>query len=234
MNPLLSIENAAPCRIIERINRFVVKVEMEDRSHLAHITNTGRLEEFLTEGKQGFCFKTRPGRSTDCRLFAVEDRGLGALIDTWLQMKAFEKLMAAKALPWLEDCRIRKRNPRLGDSLLDYFLYCEGRPVYLEIKSAVLREGGYAMYPDCPTTRGQRHVRELSAYAAKGGTAFIVFMAALPGVKAFRPHTEADPELHRLLAHARDRGVAVKAVGIFFDPRDGGVHLFDPDLKVEI
>ena len=29
------------------------------------------------------------------------------------------------------------------------------------MKSAVLRKGEYAMYPDCPSLRGQRHIREL-------------------------------------------------------------------------
>jgi sugar fermentation stimulation protein A len=165
-------------------------------------------------------------------LFAVEERGLGALIDTQLQMKAFEYLVEKRQIPWLKGCSIQKRNPRLGASVLDYLLKCEKKDILLEVKSAVLREGEFAMYPDCPTTRGQRHVRELSEYAKKGGIAYIVFMAALSEVSAFKPYKKGDPLLCEYLLNARKWGVTIKAIGLYFDPRDSHVHISDPNLPV--
>jgi len=81
---------------------------------------------------------------------------LGALIDNQLQMKAFEKSLEANLIPWLLGCHILKRNAKLGASRIDYLLDCNGKKVYLEVKSAVLREGDYAMYPDCPSDRGRK------------------------------------------------------------------------------
>jgi sugar fermentation stimulation protein A len=109
---------------------------------------------------------------------------------------------------------------------------CRNKAGYLEVKSAVLRDGPFAAYPDCPTTRGQRHVQELAEYSKKGGMAIIVFMAALPGISAFKPYKKGDPLLNEYLLDAHKQGVRIKAIGLFFNPSDKHVHLFDPDLPV--
>ena len=88
---ILRIEQARECRILERLNRFVVKVEIEGQTYKAHINNTGRLSEFMIKGRKAFCFPGKNLIMTDVKLFAVGERDLGALIDTQLQMKAFEK-----------------------------------------------------------------------------------------------------------------------------------------------
>ena len=232
--PLLTVDNVQICRIVTRLNRFVVEVEIEGQTRLAHINNTGRLQEFLIGGRKAYCYKTRAGGATDCRLFAIEESGLGALIDTQLQMKSFEKSVEAKVLPWLKGYRIQRRNPRLGHSVLDYLLTDAHTEVYLEVKSAVLREGHLAMYPDCPTIRGQRHVRELIRYAKRGGKAFITFMAALPQITAFKPHPTADPVLFELLQKAQSSGVDVRAIGLYFNPKENSIHLFNSDLRVNL
>lgn len=229
---ILPVDNVTECWIVERLNRFVVCVEISGKQHSMHINNTGRLEEFLIRGRRAFCTETKHPGKTDGKLFAIEERGLGALIDTQLQMNAFERMVKKGQIPWLKGCSIKKKNPRLGASVLDYLLQCGNKAVFLEVKSAVLREGRFATYPDCPTTRGQRHVKELTEYSKHGGAATIVFMAALPEVSAFKPFEKGDPQLAEYLLDAHKQGVLIKAIGLFFDPRVNQVYLFDPDLPV--
>jgi len=81
---LFRIDNPQECRIIERLNRFVVNIELKGNNHPAYINNTGRLHELLVKGKKAFCFRTQNTDKTDFRLFAIEESGLGALIDTQL------------------------------------------------------------------------------------------------------------------------------------------------------
>jgi sugar fermentation stimulation protein A len=207
-------------------------VEIAGKQHSMHINNTARLKEFLIKGRKAFFIKTEHRGKTEGRLFAVEERGLGALIDTQLQMKAFERLVDKGYIPWLKDCSIQKRNPRLGSSVLDYLLQCDDKGIFLEVKSAVLREGKFATYPDCPTTRGQRHVQELAEHAKKGGAATLVFMAALPEILAFKPYRKGDPLLCEYLLYAYTQGVSIKAIGLFFDPGNNFIYLFDPNLPV--
>jgi sugar fermentation stimulation protein A len=207
-------------------------VEIAGESYSMHINNTGRLEEFLTRGRKAFCFWTGPEGKTAGRLFAIEERRLGALIDTQLQMKAFERMVEEERIPWLKNCSIRKRNPRLGSSVLDYELQGGQGRILLEVKSAVMREEKFATYPDCPTTRGQRHVRELTEYSKKGGAAMIVFMAGLPEVAAFKPSWRGDRLLSEYLKDAHAHGVKIKSINLCFDTGDNTIHLIDPDLPV--
>jgi len=167
-------------------------------------------------------------------LFSVRDNGSAAIIDTHLQMKAFEKAVETEKIPWLRGCVVKKRNTRLGASLIDYLLECGGEKVYLEVKSAVLRKAGYAMYPDCPSPRGRKHIRELINHAKEDGQAAILFIAALPGVKGFKPNKDADPEVNRLLKKACEEGVTLRCIGLHYDPNDRFIHLYNPDIKVSL
>lgn len=228
---LLKVKGSFKCLIVRRVNRFTVEVIRENRRVRAYITNTGRLEEFIRSGRGGFCIPG--GIKTECRLFAVEDSGRGAIIDTALQMKAFES--AIKFLPWLKGYRLIKRNVRVGGSVIDYLFEREGRPFYLEVKSAVLRgNGNYAMYPDCPTERGRRHIRELIELAKRNVKSGIVFVAALPGVNGFKPYDKGDPEVPKLLKEALATGVTIRALGMYYEPWDSTVRLYSPDLKIKI
>jgi sugar fermentation stimulation protein A len=152
-------------------------------------------------------------------------------------MKAFESAFLNGFLPWLSPSRwiLEKRNVPLGEnSLIDYLFRDreKGKPVYLEIKSAVLRsEDNYGMYPDCPTQRGRKHIRELIDNIPYSGIAFI---CALPSVVGFKPYRQGDPEIYKLLKLAKEKGVTLKAISMHFDPRRGAIVLENPELRVEI
>jgi len=180
---ILRIDDPLKCLILERVNRFVVKVLLDDRPMRAYVSNTGRLLDYLNEGRTGFCIGTRRPGKTDCRLFGVSEDELAAIVDTQLQMEAFEKALEMGFIPWMKGCRLLKRNERLGGSLIDYLLDCRGEMVYLEVKSAVMKEREVAMYPDCPSARGRKHVGELTGHVRRGGHGSVLFIAALPGVK---------------------------------------------------
>ncbi len=218
--------------IVERLNRFVVLVHRRGKLLRAHNTNTGRLKELLVKGRKAYCL-TKSGGKTDCRLIAVEEKFGFALIDTSLQMEAFEFFQREGLIPWLspERWRLKRRNYRIGNSLIDYlFEERGGKRLLLEVKSAAFRsEDNFAMYPDCPTERGRKHVRELLNYPSEGG---ILFVAALPKVGGFKPSCEGDPAICDLLKEAKRKGLLLKAMSLRFDPSEGGIFLENPDLQV--
>ncbi|MGQ9494498.1 MAG: DNA/RNA nuclease SfsA [Anaerolineae bacterium] len=231
---LLSLGKPTECHIVQRVNRFVVEVEIQGQSVYAWLNNTGRLHEFLVPGKIGFCLARPSSGKTSYRLFAIEEGQLGALIDTQFQMRAFEQCLERRLFPWLQEACTWRRNVHLNRSIIDYRLECSANPVYLEVKSAVLRQGRYAMYPDCPSVRGRRHIQELTEHVQRGGKACIVFIAALPEVECFRPNSLADAELAALLAQAHGTGVEVRSVGTYYAPQSSAVVLFNADLPVDL
>lgn len=231
---ILRIPRPLECVVIERMNKFVVEVLIEGKKHRAYINNTGRLLDYLVRGRKGFCIRTEWTEKTDYRLFSIREDGLAAIVDTQLQMRAFEKAARMKCFPWLGECKVVKRNAKLEESYIDYLLECGGDRVYLEVKSAVLRDGRYAMYPDCPSSRGRKHLKELRDHVKRGGRAAILFIAALPEVEAFRPNDCRDPDIRRLLREAYQTGIRVKCIGLYYSPEDSFVYLYDPDLRVEL
>jgi len=106
----MKITNALPCRILKRMNRFVVKIIIDKKEKNAYINNTGRLYELLVKNKTGFCVKKESGK-TGYKLFAIEEfQGLCAIIDTQLQMKCFEQCLKMGLIPWLNGYKILKKN----------------------------------------------------------------------------------------------------------------------------
>lgn len=228
------IERPDECRIIERVNKFVVTVERNGRKYRAYLNNTGRLADFLVSGRKAFCLPMHGQRKTDLRLFAIADRALGAIIDTRLQMELFERAAERGLIPWLLGFQIEKRNVKLGTARIDYLLRGRSGEVLLEVKSAVLREGEYALYPDCPSARGRKHLQELTEYVSAGGEAVVLFIAALPDVQAFKPNRAADPKLSTDLQGAQTAGVEMRAIGLYYNPDDRGVYLYNPDLPIRL
>jgi len=231
---ILRIENPVECIIVERVNRFVVKICLDGKLCMAYINNTGRLIEYLAKGRKGFCIKNEKRGKTDYRLFSLRENDFGVVIDTQLQMKAFEKALEMKLIPRLSGCKILRRNAKLGLSLIDYLLECNRKKVYLEVKSAVLREGKYAMYPDCPSSRGRKHIKELIDHVQRGGRGIILFIAALPQVESFRPNKSADPEMYELLRKAYKSEVDIKSINLYYNPEDSIICLFNSNLKINL
>ncbi len=223
------------CELIGRTNRFTVEVKVKGRLHRAFITNTGRLKDLIYMGARGFCFPNNPDRRTSYRLFAVRDGSVGSLIDTRFQEDAFKAGVEKKYFAWLRGCKIVGRNPKVNKSRLDYLLKCKEEPLYLEIKSAVLRgPNNEAMYPDCPSLRGRRHIEELTSLAAEGRRAMILFIAGFRSASYFTPYDEGDPEIRNLLKRARDVGVAIKAMSMFYRPNDRCIVLESDDLPIRL
>jgi len=208
------------CVFIERVNRFTAKVRIEDHIVYAHITNTGRLHEILIGGREGFCLEIS-GSKLNYRLIALADplySGSYMVIDTITQNRVFEKAIENNLLPWLRDCRIIRRNPRVHGSILDYLLECSGGRVYVETKSAVLRgPHGESMYPDCPSLRGRRHLEVLMDLWRRGMGVSMVFIAGFRGAYCFMPYRDGDCVFDELLCNAYRLGLPIHGFSIYMD-----------------
>lgn len=233
MYPVMKLNREVlECRIRRRLNRFVVEVLIDNRISKAHITNTGRLYDVLVEDRIGYCFRIN-GKKLKYRLFAVRDNDGASLIDTRLQENSFIYFVENNYVSWLSNCSLYKHNVWLDSSIIDYLFKCNDREVYVEVKSAVLRiDHEYAGYPDCPTLRGRRQIEELIKLVNNGGSAMIVFIAGLPGVKGFKPYDRGDPVVAELIREAYRVGVLLKSLNIYYDPLNNSIVLRDPELPV--
>lgn len=231
---LLIIQDAEECRILERLNRFTVRVEVDGRGELAYLQNTGRLLDHVRRGRRGFCTPIRGSGKLARRLFAVDEGDLAAIVDTSLQEKAFEEAVGRGLIPWLRGHRIAGRNVRVSGSRIDYLMRGGLGEAYVELKSAVLRLGEHASYPDCPSRRARGQVAEMLGLIGRGARAILVFVAALPRIKGFKLNYEADPRLCSLISEAHRLGLEIRGIQLAYDPRSSSIILLDEDLPIEI
>jgi len=229
---LLKFEKLQVCRIRGRINRFLVEVEKGGEILLAHLANSGRLEQFLNPGTLCLCLpQERPAKS-QLRLIASGEGEYWSILDTRTHMLSFEKALESELIPWLEGWKLKGRNARLGNSLIDYLLQKSDQELFLEIKGAVMHAGELALYPDAPSLRGKKHIQALMDHARKGGGSAMLFISSLPEVRAFSPHEKVDPQIALLLRQAQNQGVIIRAINLVLDSRNWEVLLLNPDLRV--
>ena len=199
-----------PAEFIDRPNRFIAHVRMEDGGiETVHVKNTGRCRELLVPGRKVILADgEKPTRKTKYDLIEVYKPGIG-LINMDSQAPntvAFEWLRAE-----MPDANIR-REVTYGSSRFDICVEEQGRTTFIEVKGVTLEKGGVAMFPDAPTERGVKHIRELIKCKKSGYGAKILFVIQMKGVNYLTPNDETHPEFGAALREAYAAGVEVLAV----------------------
>jgi len=98
-------------------------------------------------------------RKTSFDLLAVHD-GVWTCVDARVPNMLVEEALERHLLEGFEGYRVMGRDHHVGTSRIDLLL--AEPPYLLEVKSCTLVRHGIAMFPDAPTTRGARHVEELT------------------------------------------------------------------------
>jgi sugar fermentation stimulation protein A len=100
---------------------------------------------------------------------------------------------------------------RFGDSRFDFYFEAAGRKCFAEVKGVTLEQDGVVMFPDAPTERGVKHIRELISAAGAGYDAYIVFVVQMEKCRYFTPNRQTHPAFADALAEARAAGVGIRA-----------------------
>jgi sugar fermentation stimulation protein A len=74
-----------------------------------------------------------------------------------------------------------------------------------------LEEDGIAKFPDAPTERGAKHLKELIKAKEEGFEAAVLFVIQMKGVREFCPNEERDQNFTAALREAAAAGVKILA-----------------------
>jgi sugar fermentation stimulation protein A len=199
-------------RFVRRDNRFRVTVEVDRVPVAAHLPNSGRLTELLTPGRACWLAEfDSPHRKTSYDLVLVEYAGILVSVDARLPNTLVAEALAAGRLEPFQRYDHVAREVRRGESRLDFCLSGPAGLCWVEVKSVTLVEEGVARFPDAPTVRGTRHLRELTAAVSQGEGAAVVFVIQRPDARCFAPHIRADAAFGAALREAASAGVGVYA-----------------------
>ena len=89
----------------------------------------------------------------------------------------------------------------------------------MEVKGVTLEENGVALFPDAPTQRGVKHLRELIRCQQEGYRACALFVVQMQGISYFTPNRRTHPEFAQALEEAAAQGVRLEAVDCRGDAR---------------
>lgn len=214
-----------PARFLSRPNRFIAVVEVDGEPVTVHVKNTGRCKELLVEGGTVYLAASEnPARKTPYDLVAVEKRRADGEILLINMDSQAPNAIAAEWLPvsglFHKDAVIR-REVTHGASRFDFCIEnCDGQggAAYLEVKGCTLELDGVALFPDAPTERGVKHLRELTALARSGVAAYVLFIIQMKGVFVLRPHDGTHRAFGDALREAHAAGVRILAVDSIVTP----------------
>ena len=199
----LVYENITKAKFIKRPNRFIAEVEIEGQKEIVHVKNTGRCKELLLPGCE--VWLTAPGtpnRKTKYDLVAVrKDSGLLFNIDSQAPNKVVKEWLA------LQDYDVVIPEYTYGDSRIDFYMERGSQKYLMEVKGCTLEVDGVGYFPDAPTERGIKHIRELIKAKEAGYTAILAFVIQMDGVSEVRPNVDTHPEFGTALEEAKKAGV---------------------------
>ena len=203
-------KNVVRGRFAARPNRFIAHVEIQGRTEICHVKNTGRCRELLTPGAAVYLEAAdSPARKTRWDLIAVEKGELLVNMDAQAPNRVFGEWAAAGC--FLPDLTSIRPEYAWEDSRFDFLLEDGRGPVLVEVKGVTLEEDGAVLFPDAPTERGVKHLLGLRRAVERGYRAAVFFVVQLGGVRYFSPNDGTHPAFGQALRAAAGAGVAVYA-----------------------
>jgi len=203
-------------RLIRRYKRFLADIQLGEEVITAACPNTGSMMGCAEAGSRVWLSEsdsaTRKYRHT-WELVEVGRTIIG--INTGLPNALVHEAIEGGAIPELVGYATLRREVPFGEerSRVDLLLESPDRaPCYVEVKNVTAAvTKGIALFPDCVSDRGAKHLRELIRLKAAGQRPVQMYCVQRGDVKEVRPADGIDVEYGRMLREAIAAGVEVMA-----------------------
>ncbi len=198
--------------LLRRYKRFLADITLEDGTEVtAHCPNPGAMMGLDVSGSGVWVARAANPKARlawSWKLVELETGLVG--IDTGVPNKVVGEALRAGAVAELTRHADVRAEVKYGEnSRIDFLLRGAGlADAYVEVKNVHLsREAGLAEFPDCVTSRGAKHLRELSAMVAAGHRAVMVYLVQRTDCDRFALAGDLDPGYLAAFQAARDAGV---------------------------
>lgn len=204
-------EPLLPGTLVKRYKRFLSDIQLPGGEVvIAHCANPGAMLGLNSPGSEVWLSRaTNPARKLtySWELIRVGEHLVG--INTSLPNSLVAEAVASGKIAELRGYDTVRREVRYGvNSRIDLLLESPGTPTcYVEIKNVHLKRGPAAEFPDCPTIRGAKHLRELTDMVAQGHRAVMVYLVQRGDCAYFTPADDLDPAYGKAFRLALQQGV---------------------------
>lgn len=215
-----------PARLIRRYNRFLADAVLDDgREVTAHCPNPGSMMGLKTPGLRIWLEPNDdPKRKLKWgwRVAELPDEHFSG-IDTAVPNRVVKEALIARAIPELAAYgTVRPEVKYRQNSRVDFLLTEPGRPdAYVEVKNVHLRrEDDWAEFPDSVTTRGAKHLGDLSAMVGEGHRAVMLYLVQRTDCTRLKMAADLDPGYAGAFAAATQAGVEMLCYGTVVTPQE--------------
>jgi len=206
----MKYENIEIGTFIERPNRFVAYVDIDGKKEKCHVKNTGRCKELLIKGSKVVLQRSdSPTRSTELDLISVYKENVLVNIDSQAPNKVVTESIIE--MSYFKDIETLRNEFTYGDSRIDIYAESAGKKILIEVKGVTLEVDGVGLFPDAPTERGLKHIKELEHSLSDGYDPHIIFLIQMKGIEYFTPNYSMHREFALELERASNLGVKVIA-----------------------
>jgi len=204
-------KNIQKARFLNRPNRFIAHIDIDGKTEVCHVKNTGRCRELLTENATVFVQKSdNPNRKTKYDLISVLKGEKLINMDSQIPNKVFGEW--AQNSGFFGEIKLLKAEKTFENSRFDFYIETDNEKIFVEIKGVTLEQDGVVMFPDAPTERGVKHINELCRCIDNGYKAYIFFIIQMDNAKYFTPNRKTHPQFAEALKAAAEKGVGVYAL----------------------
>ncbi len=207
-----------PGRLIKRYKRFLADIELDGGGTItAHCPNPGSMMGLKAPGSRCWVsVSDNPRRKLQHTLEVLEADGTLVAMNTMSPNKIAETAIENGEIAPLSGYDAIRREVKYGtNSRIDLLLTDEARPdCYVEVKNChLMRTPGLAEFPDSVTTRGAKHLFELSERVRAGDRAVQLFIVQRGDCTRLSPADDLDPAYAQALRAAAQTGVEILAYG---------------------
>jgi sugar fermentation stimulation protein A len=207
----MKYNNILKGKFICRPNRFIAHIEINDKIEICHVKNTGRCKELLIPNATVFVQQNdNPNRKTKFSLIGVMKDGRMINMDSQVTNKVVNEWILEGNL--FSEVTLIKPESKYRNSRFDFYVETKNKKAFIEVKGVTLENQGIVKFPDAPTERGVKHIRELCECLKEGYDAYIIFVIQMKDVLYFEPNSEMHEEFAEALREAKEYGVNILAV----------------------
>ncbi|MBZ2174470.1 DNA/RNA nuclease SfsA [Schnuerera sp. xch1] len=198
---------------LERPNRFIAKVLINNVEETVHIKNTGRCKELLIPGAKVILedCSSNSNRKTKYSLIAVDKGDMLVNMDSQVPNAVVFEALNKNRIHGFENLTNISREVTFGKSRFDIYFESEKQKGFIEVKGVTLENDGIAMFPDAPTERGTKHVYEMIKAVKESYRGAILFLIQMKGPKLFRPNWDMDSKFSEAVRLASENNVDILA-----------------------
>jgi sugar fermentation stimulation protein A len=202
-------------KILKRYKRFLADVELENGEVITvHVPNTGRMTTCWAPGWDCIISDSEnPSRKYRYTLEMTHNGETWIVANTGIPNKLAEDFISSKLIPGLKNYNSIKREVKYGEnSRIDLLLENENEKCFVEVKNTTLVEDGIAYFPDAPSDRALKHLKELEQEVVNGNRAVMLYLITREDAESFSPADHVDPRYGKAVKQAVKNGVEVISV----------------------